>query len=67
MKLTEKNKTLKLIALLIAIVLWLYVGSQEDPLAQRTYEVNIDVENLAVDKTAVLGQETVQEIGRAHV
>ena len=60
MKLTERNRTLKLIALLIAVVLWLYVGTQEDPLAQRTYEVNIDVENLAVDKTAVLGQETVQ-------
>lgn len=60
MKLTENNRTLKLIALLIAVVLWLYVGTQEDPLAQHTYEVAIEVENLPVDKTAVLGQDTVQ-------
>lgn len=60
MKLTENNRTLKLIALLIAVVLWLYVGTQEDPLAQHTYEVAIEMENLPFDKTAVLGQDTVQ-------
>lgn len=60
MKMTEKNKALKLVALLIAIVLWLYVGTQEDPIAQHTYEVTVEVQNLPVDKTAALGQETVQ-------
>ncbi|MEE0511794.1 MAG: CdaR family protein [Peptococcaceae bacterium] len=60
MKLTENNKVLKLVALLIAIVLWLYVGTQQDPLAQHTYEVTVEVQNLSVDKTATLGQETVQ-------
>lgn len=60
MKLTEKNRALKLIALLIAIGLWLYVGTQEDPLSQRTYEVAVEMENLPLDKTATLGQETVK-------
>lgn len=60
MKWIDNNKTLKLIALLIAIGLWLYVGTQEDPLSQQTYEVAVDVQNLPVDKTATLGQETVK-------
>ena len=51
---------LKLIALAIAIVLWLYVGTQQDPLAQHTYEVQLEMENLPVDKTASLSEETVK-------
>ena len=44
MKMTENNRMLKLIALAIAIVLWLYVGTQQDPLAQHTYEVQLEME-----------------------
>ena len=57
MKMTENNRMLKLIALAIAIVLWLYVGTQQDPLAQHTYEVQLEMENLPVDKTASLSEE----------
>lgn len=60
MKMTENNRMLKLIALAIAIVLWLYVGTQQDPLAQHTYEVQLEMENLPVDKTASLSEETVK-------
>lgn len=60
MKWIENDKILKLIALLIAVVLWLYVGTQQDPLFQRTYEVNLEMTNLAVDKTATLSQKTVK-------
>ena len=60
MKRLDNNRMLKLIALAIAIVLWLYVGTQEDPLAQHTYEVAVEIENLPVDKTATLGSDTVK-------
>lgn len=60
MKMTENNRMLKLIALALAIVLWLYVGTQQDPLAQHTYEVQLEMENLPVDKTASLSEETVK-------
>lgn len=60
MKMTENNRMLKLIALAIAIVLWLYVGTQQDPLAQHTYEVQLEMDNLPVDKTASLSEETVK-------
>lgn len=60
MKMTENNRMLKLIAIAIAIVLWLYVGTQQDPLAQHTYEVQLEMENLPVDKTASLSEETVK-------
>lgn len=59
MKLTENNRALKLLALAIAIVLWLYVGIEQDPLSQRTYSVPISVENLSADKVATVSKERV--------
>lgn len=59
MKKKDNNRTLKLIALLIAVVLWFYVGVEQDPLSHRTYDVPLETQNLAVDKSAALGQETV--------
>lgn len=60
MKWLENDKMLKLIALCVALVLWLYVGTQKDPISQRTYEVQLEAVNVAVDKTVALSQETVQ-------
>lgn len=59
MKLTENNRALKLVALAIAIVLWLYVGIEQDPISQRTYNVPITVENLSADKVATVSKERV--------
>lgn len=59
MKLTENNRALKLLALAIAIVLWLYVGIEQDPISQRTYNVPITVENLSADKVATVSKERV--------
>lgn len=60
MKLMENNTLLKLVSLLIAVALWLYVGTEKDPLSQKTYEVAVEMQNLPVDKTATLSQETVE-------
>ena len=59
MKLTENDRALKLVALAIAIVLWLYVGIEQDPISQRTYNVPITVENLSADKVATVSKERV--------
>lgn len=59
MKFIENNRALKLLALAIAVVLWLYVGIEEDPLSQRTYNVPVSVENLSADKVATLSKERV--------
>lgn len=59
MKLTENNRALKLLALAIAIVLWLYVGVEQDPISQRTYNVPIVMENLSADKVATVSKERV--------
>lgn len=59
MKITENNRALKLVALAIAIVLWLYVGIEQDPISQRTYNVPITVENLSADKVATVSKERV--------
>lgn len=59
MKLTENNRALKLVALAIAIMLWLYVGIEQDPISQRTYNVPITVENLSADKVATVSKERV--------
>lgn len=59
MKKKDNNRTLKLLALLIAIVLWFYVGVEQDPLSHRTYDVPLEIQNLAVDKSASLAQDTV--------
>lgn len=59
MKLTENNRALKLVALAIAIVLWLYVGIEQDPISQRIYNVPITVENLSADKVATVSKERV--------
>lgn len=60
MKWMENNTLLKVVSLLIAVVLWLYVGTEKDPLGQQTYEVALDMQALPVDKTAVLADETVK-------
>ncbi len=60
MKLTENNRALKVLALVIAIVLWLYVSVEQDPLSQRSYNVPVTVENLSADKIATLTKETVR-------
>ena len=59
LKWLEENRGLKLIALLAAIILWLYVGAQENPLDKHTYYVNLSVENIDADKAATLPQQTV--------
>lgn len=59
MKLIKDNKTLKLLALVIAIVLWLYVGVEKNPISQHTYDVPIAIENLSADKVATLSKNTV--------
>lgn len=59
MKLTDNSRALKLLALAIAIVLWLYVGIEQDPISQRTYNVPITVENLSADKVATVSKERV--------
>lgn len=66
MKITENNRALKLLALAIAIVLWLYVSIEQDPISQRTYNVPITVENLSADKVATVSKEyvSVKVMGR---
>ena len=52
MKKKDNNRTLKLIALLIAVVLWFYVGVEQDPLSHRTYDVPL--ETISVPAISVL-------------
>ena len=59
MKFIQNNKTLKLLALAIAIVLCLYVGVEKNPISQHTYDVPIAIENLSADKVATLSKNTV--------
>lgn len=59
MKIFEDNRHLKIIAILAAVVLWLYVGAQENPIDKHTYYVTVSVKNVDADKAATLPQQTV--------
>lgn len=56
----SNNSTLKVLALVIAVILWMYVGTVKDPITERTYQVPVEIQNLDDDKTAALSSETVR-------
>lgn len=54
------NNTLRILALVIAVILWMYVGTVKDPITERTYQVPVSIQNLDDDKMAALSSETVR-------
>lgn len=49
----KNNIGYKLLALLLAIILWYYVAGQRDPIVERSYSVPVTVQSIAADRLLV--------------
>ncbi len=56
----KDDVTLKLLALIFALILWLYVGIEKNPVVEHTIQVPVSIINLAEDKTATLSSDTIR-------
>ena len=75
-RLPKKNLTAKIIALIMAIILWVYVMNEQNPPVETSMDTPLEVRNLSTSVIAVDIPETVRVkvrgprtliIGRAHV
>lgn len=56
----RKNILTKIVALILATVLWLYVTNEQNPTVEVNYQVPLEVQNLAEDLVALDAPDTVK-------
>ena len=59
-KLSGKNVLTKVLALILATILWLYVTNEQNPSVEISYQVPLEVRNLAEDVVVLDAPETVK-------
>lgn len=55
----RNNWRYKLLALVVAVILWAYVNSERNPQAERTFTVPVEVQNVAKGFTAGLSHDEI--------